>query len=246
VIKGGIDGMGERLAKLDDEFVREMYGDASGQQVITNLRTIADAYQKAMTEGTLGVESAVRAAESRSAEAIAAARKQGTAALKSTRRLQRQGVREAELAGRAEVDAARAPVTAAAAAKHAATATTPTEARYLASTVGPRSGAHRPEQVLSDVLHASVMSPGQVFGAQAWGRLLRGPKSADLLEWMAYSPQKTQLFVRAMTSPVLDLAAANLFREAEALASRHGFNPLRGVPPPMPSHRQGPPAPTPR
>ena len=244
LLNGGIETLGTRLEKVQGgEFAGVMFGDQSGKQVLDNLTQIHTAWQQAVTEGTLGVEKAVGAAKTMSAAAIEEARLQGAAALKSTRRLQRQGVREAELVGRAEVDAARVPVTAAAAAKRAGTATTPTEARFLASTVGPR--AKGPEQVASDVLHATALGPGSVFGAMAWGRLLRGPKSADLLEWMAYSPQKTQLFVKAMTSPVLDLAAANLIRAAEAVVSRQGYNPLRGVPPPMPSHSRGGPPPSP-
>jgi hypothetical protein len=49
-------------------------------------------------------------------------------------------------------------------------------------------------------------------------RLLSAPKSADLLQWAAYSPARTHQMVRILTSPMPDRAAAGFLRAAvEAL-----------------------------
>jgi hypothetical protein len=50
LIKGGIGTLGDRLDRLPPEFVSEMYGDASGQQVFTNLRALADSYQQGLRQ----------------------------------------------------------------------------------------------------------------------------------------------------------------------------------------------------
>lgn len=244
VIKGGVETLGERVDKIPAEFIREM--GPKGAQVFANLRTIATAYQQALSEGSLGVGKAVGAAKSMSAAAIAEARKQGGAALKSTRRLGREGIRQEELAARAQVDAAKGPVKTARADLIAAAKPTADETAFLESSIGP-SQTRRPTQIAADVLHTTALGPTSIYGSLAAARLIFGPKSSDLVRWASHSSWGTQQLVKVLTSEYPGQAVADLLR-ASNLIERVGLTPeaLRGVPPPMPSHRQGPPAPTPR
>lgn len=48
VMKGGIEQLGKHLDDLPHEFADVFYGDASGSQILQNLRTIASGYRKSV------------------------------------------------------------------------------------------------------------------------------------------------------------------------------------------------------
>lgn len=155
MLSGGIDKLGARLSKPDPDFLHVMYGDHTGQQVLTNLNAIHTAYQQA-------AEQAKRLAQS------------------SVTHVGKQGI----------------------------------------------------EDVSGNILRGVFAWPG-IWSGISIGRLLHGPKSAELLEWAAYSPQNTQRLVRAFTSPEPGMVIADILRStgiADAIA------PVRevGTPPPMP------------
>ena len=88
--------------------------------------------------------------------------------------------------------------------------------------------------VVSDVLR-TIFAPFSSYGMTSEARLfIQGPKIAELLQWMSYSPERTQLFVKAVTNPVAAMTLANMARAAGVLGE--------GGLLPMPSHG-GPPKP---
>lgn len=162
ILKGGIDGITDRLDKLDPEFAKTLYGDASGQKIVANLRAIQTAYERAVADGKIAVEHA----------------------------------REASRTG---VEAATAAV------------------RDVRQTARSFSKSSIPQQrdlnsTAADVLRAAALGPGSFWGAFSIGRLLHGPKAADLLAWAAFSSTNTQRLVAAITSPIPGQALADLFR----------------------------------
>ena len=67
--------------------------------------------------------------------------------------------------------------------------------------------------MMPDVLRAVVLTPG-IWGLVSLDRLLHGPASKDLLLYAAYSPQRTQLLIHALTDTEAGAAAANFLRMA--------------------------------
>lgn len=128
--------------------------------------------------------------------------------------------------------------------QQAAAKTTTQEGRFLASSLAPRR-VSKIEEVGADIARAGALGPFSFWGGVSLMRLLRGPKSADLLEWAAYSPTHTQMLVHALTSPVPGHVMGAILRGAgfPPLAS-HGQPPQSpaGGPPPRPS-LTGPPRP---
>jgi hypothetical protein len=78
------------------------------------------------------------------------------------------------------------------------------------SLVPPKTGA----QVLGDVAHVGITGGRTGWAVRSLLRLLSAPTSADLLQWAAYSPARTQQMVRILTNPMPDRAAAGFLRAA--------------------------------
>jgi hypothetical protein len=104
-------------------------------------------------------------------------------------------------------------------------------ARLTKSTIGRRP---MPGETWADLIRAGMV-PTTFWGAYSIGRLLKGPASADLIEWAAYSPQNTQRLVRAFTSPVPSVAVADLLRTTvlPTVERLQGSSTSAGAPPPQ-------------
>jgi len=61
VIKGSVEKLGDRLAKVQGPFAQVFYDDQAGQQVLGNLQSIAHAYEQAITRSKASLEGAKRA-----------------------------------------------------------------------------------------------------------------------------------------------------------------------------------------
>lgn len=115
---------------------------------------------------------------------------------------------------------------------------TPTEKAFKASTVIKTPSM---EQEASDVIRAVALGPGSIWGALSTVRLLKGPALNDLMQWAAYSPKRTQMFVEAVTGPAPGMALADLFRTADLADLAEGIwtDPSASGPPPAPSRATG-------
>jgi hypothetical protein len=154
ILRGGLDKLDATIGKLDPEFVDIFYGDASGQGVLANMKTISAAYHQALDREPVALQ-------------------------------------QAKVVGREALERARMEIT-----------------RFTESSLGRKPKAGEME---ADVLRA-LMVPTTFWGAYSIGRLLKGPRVSDLIEWAAYSPANTQKLVRAFTSPVPAVAVADLLR----------------------------------
>lgn len=124
------------------------------------------------------------------------------------------------------------------------------EAAFKGSSIYVNKQAAKLEAIEADVIRAIALGPGTFWGAYSIGRLLKGPSSKDLITYAAYSPERTQLFVRMMTGNEPGMALAQLLRgmkdevggpwrtEGEARASAAEASRSRvGVPPPTLTRR---------
>jgi len=194
IIKGSIEKLDDRIAKLDPDFLETMYGDGPGSQVLNNLRSISQAFKDATAAGT----EAVAGAQARAAAGVSEAKMIGRSATEAVRATGRQDVRATARAGRQYVGQKIGDVIGAR-----------TEGQTFArSSVGPAAS----RDVGGDVLRAGGLGWRSIWGAQSIMRLLRGPKSAELIQYAAYSPEGTQLLVDALTGPEPGLAMAELLR----------------------------------
>jgi hypothetical protein len=98
--------------------------------------------------------------------------------------------------------------------------------------VQPRQGEMAP-----DVLRAVSLGPQSIWGALSIVRLLKGPKSSDLVEWAAHDTKRTQAVIRAITGPEIGLGAADLVRMLPPAILGKGVLEGIGTPPPR---AQGP------
>jgi len=201
LIKGGVENFPAKLAKLHPDFLSTMYGDAEGQQVLQNLQQISTAFQQAGVAGDAAVAGAKDAAKTAS-EAAERTKEQGRIAINEKSR---------DLgATKTQVAAAKKP--------------TAVEQAFAQSSL---ASAPPPAQLASDAVHTIAMHGANVFRVNSAARLLlRGPKTADLVQWAAYSPARTQALVRAVTGPAPGMAIANMLRMAG----------LSDEPPMAPSH----------
>jgi hypothetical protein len=226
------------MGKLDPEFADTLFGDESGKMIRQNLQTLSNAYDDAIAKGTIANAAQLEAAKTAEA-GVAAARKSGADLLKTTKRLNRQGVQEAQTEAGAKVEGARVAANqqvgyaqgqADTARRALTTAKAPTaeELKFQRSTLAPKN-VQSAEQVGANVLRAATLGPGSIWGGLSLARLLKGPKAADLIEWAAYSPKHTQMLVKAMTSTVPGTLVADVIRAS-------GLGPLdtgRSAPPSM-------------
>lgn len=198
----------------------------------------------AKTAGEAGVEGARRAGESaidqamraraglqqQAAGGIAAARATGREAIERTQAAARTRVEATRRTGAAAVDQAEleagqvrrlaaGEIRDARIAKRVGRAPTAEESRFAESSL--RAGhLPTPEQIGADIARVGGLGIFQIWGGLSMMRLLRGPKSAELIEWAAYSPANTQWLVRMVTgpSPAADVVASGMRAMVSALS----------------------------
>ena len=195
LIKGPIEKIDDRIAKLAPEFLDIMYGDAPGQTVLTNLKAISAAFKQAEEMGAASVREVGEVARG----SVAAAREMGQAAVSAAQATGKQNVRAEKQAGRQLIG------------QHIdALGDIRREAKRFVRSSLVRA---RDEDLISDALRAGGLGIGSIWGAQSIARLiLRGPKSRDLIYFASHAPESTQLLVRALTGPESGLAMAELLR----------------------------------
>jgi hypothetical protein len=185
VLSKGLDGLDAQLQRLtsrpiEREFTEIFYGDASGRQVLEHMQTIARTYQ---------------AAKAAVPELTAAARQAGEAALEGARAGGDAAVEAARTAAAGVRRQAATDIRTARLALREARLPTEAETRYLQSSLA--RGTLTPEQVGADIVRGALIRG--LWGFLSLMRLARGPRERDLLEWMAYSPARTQTWVRLAT-----------------------------------------------
>lgn len=227
LIQPGIEKFGATLEKMPEDFKAAMYGDPEGKMVLDNLSQIHQAWGDAAAHGDartlqheanqtqqqLMAQSAVDRGGQLRRQAAEVAAKGGENVL-----ARQQGIAQTRQTMRSTLGTP-----------------TPTEAAFKASSL---ASAPPPSQVAGDIIHMAVGHGGNVFRARSMGRMLlpgAGPAQHDLVQWAAYSPQGTQMLVKALTGPAPGMAVADLIRYA-------GINNAQGQPPPMAvSHASPPP-----
>jgi hypothetical protein len=226
VIKGSLDGLGQRLGKLDPEFANVMYDDVPGRTILQNLRLIASAFDEAVSAGEANIAQAI----ARGKAGVSAATQQGI-----------EGVRTAKLLGAGETAAARRAGQTAVKEALTQKAVVGKEARRFTKSSLVRG---KDTDLLPDVLRATALGPGSIWGALSLVKILRGPRAADLIEYAAQDSRTTQLLVRAFTGAEMGTAAANLLRLASApLGDLVPPEPLGSPPPGTPGTLVGTPPP---
>ncbi len=224
LIAGGVDKMGDRVHTLVTQypqFAKTMYGDEAGQQVLTNIDTLAKsiAEAKALAEsGTAAAKAAgvdmvesttrsVKAAkamdltdislvkksvEDKAAEAVADVKAAGAA---RTRGIEAQGQS-------AEREVARL-------AKEANEAVREKTARFKASSLASTR----------DLAEQGADAVGALAGRMRWFqiraglRLMNGASAADIAEWSTYSSENTQRMAKLLKGQLPDRAVALLMRD---------------------------------
>ena len=215
LIKGPLEGLETRLAKLDPEFTSVMYDDVPGRTVLQNLRLISNAYREALEAGEANIAQAV----ARGKAVVGAAKQRGIEGVQAARTVGAQEITGARRAGR---EAVRGALT--------SKAETAREARRFTKSTLVRG---KDTEVLPDVLRATALGPGSIWGALSLVRLLRGPRAADLIEYASRDSRATQLLVRAFTGAEMGDAAANFLRLASGpLGDLVPPEPAIGTPPP--------------
>lgn len=241
VLNGGIEKLGDRLAKIPPEFRSAFLGDRKAQTVLANLQLIDTAYKTAVQQGERGVEAAtlagkggVSAAGDLAAQRTGAVRETGRQAVQGARDVRTGVVAQTRQAGAARVEQAAAAVPPAKAALRAGGQAAHVQEQALAaSSLGPTQRKGAGEHTAADVLRAMVLGPRSIWGALSTARLLHGPTATDLVHWAAASPTGTRALVKAITSPAPDVALADLVRTSGVLGGT--TDTVTGKEPPAPS-----------
>ena len=221
IIKGGIDGLSDRIAKnTPPEFAEVMFGDESGQQILQNLKTIAATHKTALEQG---------------ARAEANQQAIGQAGVKASREIGRQEVERAQATAQASIGAATEGVQTARAARAVAKAPTTAEERFKQASILPFTKESAAQLPGADLLRVIGGSPNSIYWGLSLLRLLHGPRGADLIEWAAYSPQLTQRLVQGLTRPWAGQGAADVLRAGSGMVGQpppQSLTPQVGTPPP--------------
>ena len=224
IIAGGADGLGTRvdeLTTLSPEFTRVVYGDSSGQNVLMRLTAIAEAVKHAKASGA---EQLADTAAAGNASRLAA-KDAATDANANVKDRVKDALVRATRTGQSRVAVAKQ------AAEEANQAQVLKNAKFVGSTVHPYAKRTLLTQS-ADVMVAGAAGIHSLWGVRAMLRLLNSPRSADLIEWAAYSPRGTRIVVDMLTKPgITPQAGAAAMRE---IGTAFGLNP-------MPSHKVAPP-----
>lgn len=209
VVAGGIGNLDKRLNDLlttRPEFVRVVYGDPAGAQVLKNLGSLSDAYKVAQQTADSMVTS-TKAANRATTTATQDRLAQQTL---DTKRQVQERLRTAKAQGRSRVEEAQD------AAADANKSMTDTATRFKESTLYEYRN-RRASDVAADVGRFGALGQGSWFGMQSLMRLLKSPNAADVLEWAAYSNYNTGRITKILTSPVTPTFAAGVFREIQGM-----------------------------
>lgn len=226
ILKDGVAKIGDRLADLDHnpEFRDALFGDPGGRAYLQNIKQIQTVYERAVADAETQLaerkaagELNIQRARETGMEAASQARAQGKAAQEQLAQRQRE-VR----AGQAgDIQAKTEEI------RRTKATETPEEAAFMRSTIAPKV-VREPQQVAADFMH-SLLRAHTYFGALGMSRLVKGASDADLLAYVAHSPELTQLFVKNVATGL---------RPGWALAAYR-----RGVARPPPAVATPPPAP---
>jgi len=220
VLAGGLDGLEKRLGDLTRpgnraEFASLLFGDQSGQAVLSRLQQVVADYQAALATKPAVVEAAkdigrqgVRAAKATGEAARRATQLEGEAAVRAAREASRAGAEQAKRLAERQVEQgmraaeeiveqAKRDVAAARLAKTQGKAPTADELAYLYSSIGQHIMTN--EQIIAHGFRAIALAPkGMIWGLLSAVHLLNGPRSRDLLRWAAYSGANSTKFSRFM------------------------------------------------
>lgn len=194
LIRGGLKGIDDRIAKMDPEFADVMYGDGPGQMVLNNLKSISAAYKSALERAAAGVAETKDVARG----AMTAAQTAGRGIKQEASKIARAQTRDVRREGRELV---QGKITDLASARG--------EARKFSLSSLVRADK---TDALVDVLRAGVQGPGTLFGGISTMRLLRGVKDDELVKYAAYSNEGTKLLVDILTSPAPQASIGALVR----------------------------------
>jgi hypothetical protein len=231
VIRGGLEGLEGRLAKLTPDFEREMFGDQVAQTQLANLRQMGPALAAAQAQAKERLASVIGEERAK----VLMVRRVGEAEVEAAKQLWESKVAAATSQG-AEARAAEAAVLRSLRRdRQIRVGKTAEEQAFEMSSLYPSRLPQRAMEAEADLIRGVVLGPGTFWGAYSWMRLLAGPHGDDLIRWAAYSPESTQSLVRLMTSPVPRLAGVDLLRGLGAPQLLHeAVTPTVGTPPPRP------------
>ena len=216
LIKGDVTKLSERLGALDPEFVAAIGHDVDGQTVLQNLRTIATTVDDALAQGKQRVVAAteqgragIEGAQVANEAQLAATQRGNTAATAAVQDRNAARYSEAQTGSRRAVSQRVEEVRGLQRTKAEVAQSTPEEEALAGSTL---AAARPPMDTAREVVHA--MLTHNYWRASAIQRLLKGPDAAELVHWASYSPARTQMWVKAVTSDAPAALLANLARVA--------------------------------
>jgi hypothetical protein len=220
LLDGGAAKFPQKLSALLDkpEFVRNVFGDDTGKQVIANLSRIADGLTRAETEAAARLASTKSITEVGEAEAAAVVSTAKTAladrmrgALATTRAAGAGDIRAARTTGADRVrEANRAAGDATRAVRAKAT-------EFKESSLAPFT-KRTLDEIGADALRITAGGVKSWWGALALTRLLHAPNGKDILEWAAYSNVNTGKLMAILESPTLPIVTAEFLRSFAAAA----------------------------
>lgn len=193
ILDGGMKGLGDRVKALvtaNPQFSKIVFGDEAGQRVVSNLDSLAQAYETAVATGA-GFSKATKAT--------------GKELVETTKLAAEQTIRDARRQGASTVRAARAGVTAAEDAQR----------KFGESSLAPFA-SRTAGQAATETARAGFLGIKTFWGMRAIARMLESPSSADVLAYLAYSPRLTQMATQVMLGEAPDRVAGVLLRDIGA------------------------------
>lgn len=229
ILAKGADNLGETLAALESkspEFLATLFDDPQGKQVFSNLKQIADA----LAQAKAGTAATVDMAKTEGKQAVDTARQVARAQYRQTARQTEDALRAARGTAQADQDAIRQSVAS------RTGALTDAQARLKQSSLLRQTNVDRAMDVgrvgAAAYAGAHYHPAAAVFGVPSLLRIIRGDQGKDLLEWVAYSPVRTRMFVHAVTHPMGDRFGSTLLRNfATALAAEQAKDEVPNAPP---------------
>lgn len=214
VIQGDIAKLPDRLAKLQEtpEFTATVFGDRAGQEILSNLQAIAQAYTQASARlgdlrkqaGLLG-DAGVLEASAVMDKALRAIGRMNDAEFATFQQQQGRILRGVQEAVRTEAEAATQQR------RFAADAMKREMQDFAGSSVGRALKTSVQLQEGTDALRAILLFKSN-WGTLAAMRLLAGAKRADLLQYASYASPLTRSLVQTLSSPMDDRAVATTIR----------------------------------
>lgn len=251
VIKGGPKGMQERLHQLleaNPDFTKIVFDDPTAATILSNLDKISLAYDMAVQQagervattaaaGKTAVESAKTTAKDTAQSAIDAAKRASEAANAAAEVRTGRDVRTVQKAGAdQQFDAATTARAGRVAEQEKAT-------RFRESSL-PGYARQKLASEAADVMRVAG-APGQIWQFLSAARLiLQGPKAADIVEWAAYSPARTQILVNVLMGRSLDVAQSAFIRDMLTVAGINAEGLTNAVQPPTTPTSTQPPQPS--